>query len=86
MSILVFAHVYGVKYGQEYFAKLQIKKQFGTYLSPAMVQKLQDDPTLLRLGGETRKLTSRKQTRGGTRIHQSINQWSQKINETYRAQ
>ena len=57
MSILVFAHVYGVKYGQEYFAKLQIKKQFGTYLSPAMVQKLQDDPTLLRLGGETRKMT-----------------------------
>ena len=57
MSILVFAHVYGVKYGQEYFAKMQIKKQFGTYLSPAMVEKLQKNPDLLKLGGETRELS-----------------------------
>jgi len=57
LAILVFAHVYGVKYGQEYFAKMQIKKQFGTYLSPAMVEKLQKNPELLKLGGETRELS-----------------------------
>ncbi len=57
MAILVFAHVYGVKYGQEYFAKLQIKKQFGTYLSPDMVEKLQKNPELLKLGGETKYMT-----------------------------
>jgi adenylate cyclase len=37
--------------------KLQIKKQFGTYLSPALVEKLQKNPELLRLGGETRELS-----------------------------
>jgi adenylate cyclase len=36
---------------------MQIKKQFGTYLSPAMVEKLQKNPELLRLGGETRELS-----------------------------
>ena len=35
----------------------QIKKQFGTYLSPDMVAKLQKDPSLLKLGGETRTMT-----------------------------
>jgi adenylate cyclase len=37
--------------------KLQIKKQFGTYLSPALVEKLQKNPELLRLGGESRELS-----------------------------
>lgn len=41
----------------EYLQKLQIKKQFGTYLSPAMVEKLQKNPELLQLGGETRELS-----------------------------
>ena len=57
MSILVFSHVYGVKYGQEYFAKMRIKKQFGTYLSAPMVEKLQKNPELLKLGGETKHMT-----------------------------
>jgi adenylate cyclase len=34
-----------------------IKKQFGTYLSPAMVMILQKNPELLKLGGETKKLS-----------------------------
>ena len=34
-----------------------IKKQFGTYLSPAMVLILQKNPELLKLGGETKKLS-----------------------------
>ena len=41
----------------QYLLRLQIKQQFGTYVSPALVKKLQDDPTLLRLGGETKRLT-----------------------------
>ena len=57
MAMLVFAHVYGVKYGQEYFAKMRIKKQFGTYLSAPMVEKLQKNPELLQLGGETKHMT-----------------------------
>jgi adenylate cyclase len=42
---------------EEYRLKQQIKKQFGTYLSPDMVEKLQKDPDLLKLGGETRELS-----------------------------
>ena len=54
---LVYAHAYTVKFITELNAKLQIKKQFGTYLSPAMVEKLQKNPELLKLGGETRELS-----------------------------
>jgi len=54
---LVYIHSYTVKFITELNAKLLIKKQFGTYLSPAMVEKLQQNPDLLKLGGETRKLS-----------------------------
>jgi hypothetical protein len=50
-------HAYGVKFVAEFLAKQQIKKQFGTYLSPAMVEKLQKNPELLTLGGESRELS-----------------------------
>ena len=56
-SVLVMLHAYGVKFVSEFLSKQQIKKQFGTYLSPAMVEKLQKNPELLALGGETRELT-----------------------------
>jgi adenylate cyclase len=55
--VLVLLHSYGVKFVSEYLAKQQIKKQFGTYLSPAMVEKLQKNPELLQLGGEERELS-----------------------------
>lgn len=42
---------------EEFRLKQQIKKQFGTYLSPDMVEKLQKNPDLLKLGGETRELS-----------------------------
>jgi adenylate cyclase len=42
---------------EEFRLKQQIKKQFGTYLSPDMVEKLQKNPELLKLGGETRELS-----------------------------
>lgn len=55
--VLVLLHAYGVKFVAEFLAKQQIKKQFGTYLSPAMVEKLQKNPELLQLGGESRELS-----------------------------
>lgn len=55
--VLVFTHAYVIKFLVELNAKLQIKKQFGTYLSPALVEKLQKNPELLVLGGESRELS-----------------------------
>jgi adenylate cyclase len=55
--LLCYAHGYTVKFLSELKQKLQIKKQFGTYLSPALVEKLQKNPELLRLGGESRELS-----------------------------
>ncbi|MEY4431916.1 MAG: hypothetical protein RLZZ44_46 [Bacteroidota bacterium] len=55
--ILVALHAYGVKFVSEFLQKQQIKKQFGTYLSPAMVEKLQKNPELLTLGGDSRELS-----------------------------
>jgi adenylate cyclase len=55
--VLVLLHAYGVRFVSEYLAKQQIKKQFGTYLSPALVEKLQKNPELLKLGGESRELS-----------------------------
>ena len=45
------------RFVKEFFQKQQIKKQFEHYLAPAMVKKLQKDPGLLKLGGETRTMT-----------------------------
>jgi len=55
--VAVLLHAYGVRFVAEYLAKQHIKKQFGTYLSPAMVEKLQKNPELLKLGGESRELS-----------------------------
>jgi adenylate cyclase len=55
--VLVMLHAYGIKFVSEFLQKQQIKKQFGTYLSPAMVEKLQKNPELLTLGGESRELS-----------------------------
>ena len=41
----------------EFQQKQQIKKQFGSYLSPDMVAQLQKNPNLLKLGGESRNLS-----------------------------
>jgi adenylate cyclase len=54
---IVFGHLTYNNFARENRLKLQIKKQFGTYLSPKMVEKLQENPDLLKLGGETRELS-----------------------------
>lgn len=56
-ALMIYMHIYTVKFISEFLQKQQIKKQFGTYLSPAMVEKLQKNPELLTLGGESRELS-----------------------------
>ena len=57
LSILYWSIQTFLSFLSEYRQKLRIKQQFGTYVSPELVKKLQKDPTLLRLGGETKRLT-----------------------------
>ena len=45
------------RFVKEFGLKQQIKKQFEHYLDPGMVKKLQKDPSLLKLGGETKEMT-----------------------------
>jgi len=54
---IIYMHIYTVKFISEFLQKQQIKKQFGTYLSPDLVARLQRQPDLLKLGGESRKLS-----------------------------
>ena len=56
-SIMVMLHCYGIKFVSEFLQKQQIKKQFGTYLSPDLVAQLQRQPELLKLGGESQELS-----------------------------
>lgn len=56
-ALLVYLHIYTVKFISEYLQKQQIKKQFGTYLSPDLVAQLQRQPELLKLGGTEQELS-----------------------------
>jgi adenylate cyclase len=56
--LLVALHAYGVKFVSEFLQKQQIKKQFGSYVSPVIVERLQKDPSLIRLGGEEKMLSA----------------------------
>ena len=42
---------------KQFVLRQQVKKQFGTYVSPDLVKQLQKDPSLLRLGGERKEMT-----------------------------
>ena len=55
--ILVFAHGSFVQFYTKFKAKQKIKGQFGTYLSPDMVDMLANDPSLMKLGGEKKEMT-----------------------------
>ena len=57
LSILFWSIHTFLSFLSEYRQKLRIKQQFGTYVSPDLVKKLQEDPSLLRLGGFTEQLT-----------------------------
>jgi adenylate cyclase len=55
--ILVALHTYGVKFVSEFLQKQQIKKQFGSYVNPTIVERLQKNPELIKLGGERKELS-----------------------------
>lgn len=57
-TIVVALHAYGVKFVSEFLQKQQIKKQFGSYVSPVIVERLQKNPDLIKLGGEEKMLTA----------------------------
>tara|TARA_B110000503_G_scaffold135584_1_gene216430 strand:+ start:2110 stop:4158 length:2049 start_codon:yes stop_codon:yes gene_type:complete len=55
--VAVYGHSYTVKFLSELGQKLLIKKQFGSYVSPIMVERLQKHPELIKLGGERKDLS-----------------------------
>ena len=56
-GFLVFTHAAFNNFYKQYKLRELINKQFEHYLAPAMVKKLQKDPGLLKLGGDTRTMT-----------------------------
>ena len=56
-GFLVFTQAAFNNFYKQFKLREQIKKQFEHYLAPAMVKKLQKDPSLLKLGGDTRTMT-----------------------------
>ena len=57
ITTLVALHAYGIKFVSEFLQKSQIKKQFGSYVNPVIVERLQKDPSFIKLGGEKKDLT-----------------------------
>jgi len=55
--VIVALHTYGVKFVSEFLQKQQIKKQFGSYVNPTIVERLQQHPELIKLGGEKKMLS-----------------------------
>ena len=55
--VIVALHTYGVKFVSEFLQKMQIKKQFGSYVNPTIVERLQQHPELIKLGGEKKLLS-----------------------------
>ena len=51
-QVLTSATAFYVNYREQYKLRQQIKKQFEHYLDPRQVKQLQDNPSLLKLGGE----------------------------------
>ncbi len=57
LYILSFTSASFNNFYKQFALRQQIKKQFGTYLSPDMVYMLQKDPSLLALGGERKEMS-----------------------------
>ena len=47
---MVMLHAYGIKFVSEYLQKQRIKKQFGGYASPMVVEMLQKNPDIIKQG------------------------------------
>ena len=46
-----------MRFVMEFKLKAQIKKQFASYVNPTIVERLQKDPSLIKLGGEKKELS-----------------------------
>jgi adenylate cyclase len=55
--VFVMLHAFGIKFISEFLQKQQIKRQFGSYVNPTIVERLQQHPELIRLGGEKKELS-----------------------------
>ena len=63
-----------VRFREQYKLRQQIKKQFEHYLDPRQVKRLQDNPELLKLGGEKRYCTYLfTDLRNFTKLSESMN-------------
>jgi adenylate cyclase len=56
-TVLVALHAYMAKFLDEFLQKAAIKKQFGSYVNPVIVERLQKDPSFIKLGGEKKDLS-----------------------------
>jgi adenylate cyclase len=57
LYIILFAHASFNNFWIQFKLRQQIKGQFGTYLSPDMVNILIKDPSLMKLGGDRKEMT-----------------------------
>jgi adenylate cyclase len=72
-QFIVAAVTFYLSYRDQYKLRQQIKKQFEHYLDPRQVKRLQDDPSLLKLGGEKRYCTFLfTDVRGFTALSESV--------------
>ena len=55
--VVVFSHASFNNFWVQFRLRQQIKGQFGTYLSPDMVDMLIKDPSLMKLGGDRKEMT-----------------------------
>ena len=72
-EFIVASVTFYLNYKEQYKLKEQIKKQFEHYLDPRQVKKLQENPDLLKLGGEKRYCTFLfTDVRGFTALSESV--------------
>ena len=55
--VIVGLHAVFARFVKEFNLKQQIKAQFGTYVNPTVVERLQKNPELIKLGGEEKVLS-----------------------------
>jgi adenylate cyclase len=71
--ILISVQEFWLRFQEQFKLRQQIKEQFGHYLDPRQVQRLQDNPELLTLGGELKDCTFLfTDVRGFTSLSESL--------------
>ena len=73
-EMLMSGVVFYMRFREQYKLRLEIKKQFEHYLDPRQVKQLQDNPDLLKLGGEKKYCTFLfTDVRGFTALSERLN-------------